>query len=201
MSTSSSSNFGGDLTREVKSSSGWGIALGILTALLGLLLIAYPLFTATVTTVFIGSTLIVVAIFEIVQAFGNGWGNFFARLLLGLVYGYGGVMLLSHPLYGVAVLTVVLGTVLLFEAGATVVWALQVKPASGWGWVLVDAIITAILGLMILAHWPSSSLWAIGTLVGVAILLRGITRTGVSMGLRRVTKRVEDIRDRPRRAA
>jgi len=197
----SSSNFSGDLTREVKSSSGWGIVLGVLTALLGLLLIAYPLFTATVTTVFIGSTLIVVAIFEIVQAFGNGWGNFFARLLLGLVYGFGGVMLLSHPLYGVAVLTVVLGTVLLFEAGATAVWAFQVKPASGWGWVLFDAIITAILGLMILAHWPSSSLWAIGTLVGVAILLRGITRIGVSMGLRSVTKRVEEIRDRPRRAA
>jgi uncharacterized membrane protein HdeD (DUF308 family) len=197
----SSSNFGGAITREVKSRSGWGIVLGVLTALLGLLLIAYPLFTATVTTIFIGSILIVVAIFEIVQAFGNGVGNFFARLLLGLVYGFGGVMLLTHPLYGVALLTVVLGTVLLFEAGATAVWAFQVKPASGWGWVLVDAIITAILGLLILAHWPSSSVWAIGTLVGVAILLRGITRIGVSTGLRSVAKRVDEIRDRPRRAA
>jgi uncharacterized membrane protein HdeD (DUF308 family) len=197
----SASNLGSELTGEVKSNAGWGIALGILTALLGLLLLAHPLFAATVTTLFIGWTLIVVAILEIVQAFGNGWGNFFARLLLGLVYGFGGVMLLSHPLYGVAVLTVVLGTVLLFEAGATAVWAFQVKPASGWGWLLGDAIITAILGLLILAHWPSSSLWAIGTLVGVAILLRGITRIGVSMGVRSVTKRVEEIRDRPRRAA
>src|SRR5215831_1059240 len=165
MSASSSSNFGGDLTSEAKRSSGWGIVLGILTVLLGVLLIAYPLFTATATTVLIGSALIVVAIFEIVQAFGDGWGNFFARLLLGLVYGFGGVMLLLHPDYGVAVLTVVLGTVLLFEAGVTAVWALQVKPASGWGWVLVDAIISALLGLLILAHWPSSSVWAIGTLV------------------------------------
>jgi len=202
MSASSSSNFGGDLTREVKSSSGWGIALGILTALLGLLLIAYPLFTATVTTVFIGSTLIVVAIFEIVQAFrAHTAGSFFGRLLLGLVYGFGGVMLLVYPLRGVAVLTMLLGVVLLFEAGATAVLAFQVKPVSGWGWLLGDALITAALGFLILAHWPASSIWAIGTLVGAAILVRGITRIALSTVLRRVTKRVEEIQIQPRRAA
>jgi len=198
----SASNLGSNLAGEVKSNAGWGIALGILTAILGVLLIAYPLFTATVTTIFIGWILIVVGIFEVVQAFrAHTAGTFFGRLLLGLVYGFGGVMLLLYPLRGVAVLTMLLGVVLLFEAGATAVLAFQVKPFSGWGWLLVDAIITALLGFLILAHWPSSSLWAIGTLVGAAILVRGITRIGFSAGLRRVTKRVEEIHTRPPRAA
>lgn len=199
---SSFSNLSSDFTGRVKSSARWGIVLGVLTALLGVFLIARPLFAGTVTTMFIGWALIVVGIFEIVQAFrGNSVGNFFARLLLGLVFGYAGVLLLLHPLWGVAVLTVLLGTILLFEAGATAVWAFQVKPVSGWGWLLVDAAITAILGLLIVAHWPASSLWAIGTLVGVAFLMRGITRITLSAGLNRVTRRLEEVPTRPRRAA
>lgn len=198
----STSNLGSNLAGEVKTNAGWGIALGILTAVLGLLLIAFPLFTATMTTIFIGWILIVTGIFEVVQAFrANNAGTFFARLLLGLVYGFGGVMLLLYPLRGVAVLTMLLGVVLLFEAGATAVLAFQAKPVSGWGWLLGDAVITAILGFLILGHWPGSSIWAIGTLVGVAILVRGITRIALSTMLRRVTKRVEEIHIRPTRAA
>jgi uncharacterized membrane protein HdeD (DUF308 family) len=198
----SASNLGSNLAGEVKTNAGWGIALGILTAILGLVLIAYPLFTATITTIFIGWILIVAGIFEVVQAVrANNVGTFFARLLLGLVYGFGGVMLLLYPLRGLAVLTMLLGVVLLFEAGATAVLAFQVKPFSGWGWLLVDAVITALLGFLILAHWPGSSIWAIGTLVGAAILVRGITRIAMSTMLRRVTKRVEEINIRPRRAA
>ena len=198
----STSNLGSNLAGEVKTNAGWGIALGILTAVLGLLLIAYPLFTATITTIVIGWILIFVGVFEVVQALrANNVGTFFARLLLGLVYGFGGVMLLLYPLRGVAVLTMLLGVVLLFEAGATAVLAFQMKPVPGWGWLLGDAVITAILGFLILAHWPASSIWAIGTLVGAAILVRGITRIALSTRLRRVTKRVEEMHIRPPRAA
>jgi uncharacterized membrane protein HdeD (DUF308 family) len=199
---SASSNFSSDFIRSVRSRAGWGIVLGILTALLGLLLLAYPLFAATITTVFIAWTLIVVAIFEVVQVFlANRLGDYFASLLLGLVYGYGGARLLLNPLWGVAVLTEVLGAVLVFQACATAVWAFQVKRVAGWGWLLVDAVITAILGFLILARWPASSIWAIGTLVGVAVLMRGITRSVLSTRLRRVTKGVEEIDSRPPRAA
>lgn len=195
------SNLGSGLS-DVKSRAGWGIVLGILTAVLGLLLIAYPLFTATITTIFIGSILVVVGVLEVVEALRvHTAGAFFGRLLLGLVYGFAGVVLLLYPLRGVAVLTMVLGVMLLFEAGFTAVLAFQVKPLSGWGWLLFDAAVTAILGFLILAHWPSSSLWAIGTLVGVAVLIRGVTRIALCMGLRRVIGRGEETQTRPPRAA
>ena len=199
---STSSNVESHVTSEVKSNARWGVVVGILTAVLGLLLIAYPLFTATITTMFIGWTLIIAGIFELVQALrAHTVGAFFVRLLLGIVYGLGGVMLLLNPLWGVAVLTAVLGVMLLFEAGATTVLALQVKPDSGWGWLLLDAAITAILGFLILAHWPVSALWAVGTLVGAAVLMRGITRIALSTRLARVMARVDEMQARPPRAA
>lgn len=199
---SASSNFSSNLPAEVKTGAGWGITLGVLTAVLGLLLIAYPLFAATLTIMFIGWTLIIAGGFELVQALKmHTIGAFLVRLLLGVVYGFGGVALLLNPLWGVTVLTLVLGVMLLFEAGVTIVLAFQVKPVSGWGWLLFDAAITAILGFLILAHWPTSSIWAIGTLVGAAVLMRGITRISLSTHLRRVMGRIEEIHARPPRAA
>lgn len=187
------STVGQTITSEVKTRAGWGIFLGILTVAIGVLMIIYPLATAKATTVFLGCVLIVVGVVELVQAIrAHTVGQFFLRLLLGLVYGFAGVLLLMNPLWGVAVLTSVLGFMLLFEAVFTAVLAFQTRPTSGWGWLLFDAGITLLLGLLILAHWPASAIWAIGTLVGVAVLMRGFSRIALSVGLRRVVTKVED---------
>lgn len=197
-----SSNLRSNLTREVKSRAGWGIFLGIVTAALGVLLIAYPLAAATVTTIIIGCVLIIAGIMDIALALrAHTAGTLFLRFLLGAVYIVGGLLLLFNPLWGVAALTVVLGVMLLFEAGATIGLGFQVRPLSGWGWLLFDGVISAILGFLILAHWPASAVWAIGTLVGAAIFLRGITRIALSAGLRGITERFEDKDIRPPRAA
>src|SRR5215472_643134 len=112
-------NLGSDLTADVKSRAGWGIFLGIVTAALGLLLMGFPLIAGTVTTIIIGSILIIAGILEIVAALrAHTAGTFVLRVLLGAVYGFGGLLLLFNPLWGLAVLTVVLGLMLLFEAAA-----------------------------------------------------------------------------------
>lgn len=197
-------NLGSHLTSDVKSRAGWGIFLGIVMVVLGALLMAYPVIAGTVTTIVMGCILIITGVLDIVAALrAHTAGKFFLRLLLGVVYGFGGFLLLFNPLWGLAVLTAVLGVMLLFEAGAAAVLGFQVRPVSGW--LLFDAAITAILGILILAHWPASAIWAIGTLVGVAILIRGITRIALSAGLRRAAGTVEEIHEdrqaRPPRAA
>lgn len=188
------------LTSEVKSRAGWGIFLGVLTAALGVLLIAFPLITATITTFLFGCILVIVGVIDIVLAMrSHTVGSFFLRLLLGIIYGFTGLLLVLFPLWGVAVLTMVLGVMLVVEAGFATALAFQMRPGSGWTWFLFDATISAILGVLILARWPVSAFWAIGTLVGAAVLVRGITRIALSAGLRRVAGRVEDIQ-RPRAA-
>jgi uncharacterized membrane protein HdeD (DUF308 family) len=180
------------LIQETKKRSGWSIFLGVLSAILGLFLIAYPLATATITTVLLAWTLIFVGIAQFVFAIHSQTpGNFFLKLLSGAVYGIAGCALAFAPLEGVEALTALLGTLLLVQAGLATVTAFQIRPVKGWGWFLFDAAASFALGVLIIVKWPSSSLWAIGTLVGVAVLMGGISRIVVAAKIRSGASSVE----------
>jgi uncharacterized membrane protein HdeD (DUF308 family) len=43
---------------------------------------------------------------------------------------------------------------------------------------------------MIYAQWPSSSVWAIGTLVGVSMIISGVTRVMMSLAVRSATEEI-----------
>lgn len=173
------------LTDDIKKRSNWSILMGILTAVLGVFLIAYPLVTATVTTVLLGWVLIFVGIAELVFALhSQSVGKFFLKVLLGVVYGIIGIALAFFPFHGLAALTAFVGTLLLIYGIVGLVGAFQLRPLQGWGWFLFDALATLAIGLLILAKWPSSSIWAIGTLVGVAVLMGGISRTMIASRIR-----------------
>jgi uncharacterized membrane protein HdeD (DUF308 family) len=66
----------------------------------------------------------------------------------------------------------------------------QVRAIQRAGWFLLDGIITLTLGLMIYLQWPSSSAWAIGTIVGVSLIVSGVTRLMLSSAVRNVADRV-----------
>jgi uncharacterized membrane protein HdeD (DUF308 family) len=173
------------LIQEAKKRSGWSIFMGVLSAALGLFLIAYPMATATITTVLLGWTLIFVGIAQFVFALHSQTpGTFFLKLLGGVLYGITGVALAFAPVAGLEALTALLGTLLLVQAGLATVTAFQIRPLDGWGWYLFDAIVSFALGMLILVKWPSSSLWAIGTLVGAAVLMGGFSRTIVASKIR-----------------
>ena len=144
------STVGQNLTSEVKSRAGVGIVMGILTAALGVLMIIYPLATAKVTTLFIGAALIVVGVLELVQAVrSHTIGRFFLRLLLGIVYGFAGVLLLANPLWGVAVLTSVL-------AGATVALVAALASSHSLAASIIAGVIVAIVAVVALMEYQLS---------------------------------------------
>jgi uncharacterized membrane protein HdeD (DUF308 family) len=62
----------------------------------------------------------------------------------------------------------------------------QTRGEQGAGWLLIKALITLLLGGLIWRHWPSSSVWAIGTLVGVNLLMTGISRLMFGLATRRL---------------
>ena len=47
-------------------------------------------------------------------------------------------------------------------------------PPSRRGLVLIDGIVTAVLGGMLIAEWPSDSIWAIGMLFGIGMAFSAI---------------------------
>jgi uncharacterized membrane protein HdeD (DUF308 family) len=181
-----------NLTQDIKKHSAWSIFMGVLTALLGVFLMAYPLATATITTLLLGWVLIFVGIAQFIFALHSQTiGKFLWKVLMAVLYGIVGVRLAFFPLTGVAMLTLLLGTLLIASAVMAAITAFQVRPVEGWGWFLADGATSLLMGVLILARWPSSSLWAIGTLIGVAVLMSGITRIMIAARIRTGIGRIE----------
>jgi uncharacterized membrane protein HdeD (DUF308 family) len=88
---------------------------------------------------------------------------------------------------GVASLTLVLASLFLVEGILNVALFFKVRSVQGSSWFLFDGIVTLLLGLMIYMQWPSSSAWAIGTLVGVSMIFSGVTRVMLSLAVRKAT--------------
>jgi uncharacterized membrane protein HdeD (DUF308 family) len=73
----------------------------------------------------------------------------------------------------------------LIEAGLEIALYLSIRRKVNAGVVLLDAIITLLLGILIWAQWPFSSVWALGTLVGVSLIFSGISRLMLSSAVSR----------------
>jgi uncharacterized membrane protein HdeD (DUF308 family) len=169
------------ISKEISKRAGWSIFMGLLTAAVGVVMIIYPLATAAASTVFFGSALIIAAVAQLVFAFSSQTaGQFFLKLLLGILYGIAGVSLVAVPGIGVVTLTAMLGAMLIAEAVMETVIAFSLPAAAGRVGFLLNALFSLLLGVMIIVQWPSSSVWAIGTLVGVAVLFNGVTRAVIS---------------------
>jgi uncharacterized membrane protein HdeD (DUF308 family) len=125
---------------------------------------------------------------HLVMAFhARGAGSVIWRALVGLAYIVFGGYLLIHPFLGVASLTLLLASLFLIEGVLDIVLYARLRPVHGTGWLLLDGLVTLLLSLLIWAHWPSSSVWAIGTLVGVSMIMSGVARVMMSLAARRLT--------------
>jgi uncharacterized membrane protein HdeD (DUF308 family) len=117
---------------------------------------------------------------------GHSTGSRLWELLVGLTYLFAGIYLILHPVAGLASLTLLLAFYLFFEGIFEILAFFPVRSRPGAGWLLFDGAITLLLAIMIWRHWPSSSVWAIGTLVGISMLFSGFSRLMLSLGAKRV---------------
>ena len=169
------------LSRDISKKAGWAMFTGFLTAVIGVAMIIYPLATATVSTIFFGWGLLIAGGAQVVFAFSSDTvGNFFLKLLLGLLYGVAGIALVVFPPAGVLTLTWVLAVMLLAQAFIEIVLAFTLPAAAGRGWFVASSLASGLLGIMIIAEWPASAVWTIGTLLGIAVLFNGISRIVIS---------------------
>jgi uncharacterized membrane protein HdeD (DUF308 family) len=164
------------------------ILWGALLIVLGIMAIGAPFLAAVAVSVVVSWLIVFAGVVHLVLAFHtHGAGSVIWKLLVGMAYlAFGGYMIL-HPVLSVASLTLVLASLFVIEGVLNLVLYAKMRPLHCSSWVLIDGIITLLLGLMIYMQWPSSSLWAIGILVGVSLMISGVTRIGMTLAVRNAT--------------
>ncbi len=131
----------------IKKASGWLIGMGVVFILLGILAIIEPGVAGLAVTILVGWLLIFGGAAHLVAVFsGGGAGRVIWQVLIGIVYIVGGFYFLTHPLLGLGTLTLLLGVIILTEAVFEVIAYFSTRGEGGSGWLLVNALITLLLG-------------------------------------------------------
>ena len=177
-----------NLSGVVRQASTLSLLWGVLLICLGVLAVGSPMIAAIAVNVFVAWLIVMAGVVHLIVAFHTREaGSVIWRLLVGLAYICFGGYLIARPAIGVASLTLVLASLFLVEGIFDIVLYFKVRSTMRATWILLDGIVTLLLGLLIYVHWPSSSAWAIGTLVGVSLIFSGVTRVMVSLAVRNAT--------------
>lgn len=165
---------------------GWIVALGVVYVIAGFIALG-SIVMATVVSVFIvGVMMIIAGVAEVFHAFQiKSWGRFLMWGLLGLLYIVAGFMTFENPLLAAAVLTLLLGASLVASGVVRLFLAFSMAHETPWKWVALSGVITLVLGLVILAHWPVNSLYILGLFLSLDLIMAGASWIGLGFGLHR----------------
>jgi len=170
-----------------RSERGWSIALGVLLLVAGLLAIAMPFFAGVAASVYFGCLVLFAGVAHLVYAWSQRRaGAILWQILIGIVYLAAAFYMLALPVAGVVALTLVLAFYIAIEGVFELVVFSLLRRLPGSALFLVDGVVSLLVASLILFHWPSSSLWAVGTLVGVSMLFSGIARITLPVRLQAI---------------
>jgi uncharacterized membrane protein HdeD (DUF308 family) len=163
---------------EIRSSWGWFLIVGVLFILLGATCVIGDV-SATFATVFVfGWILLCSGVVALVHAFRtHTWSGFLLSLLSALFRGFTGYLLIRYPLLGAATLTLILASFFVVGGLFRAIGAAMLK-LPRWGWSVFSGILSLVLGAMLLAQMPVSSVWFIGFAIGVDLISEGASLIG-----------------------
>jgi len=161
--------------------------LGVLLVIFGVLAIATPAVAGTAVVMVIGAMLLVAGVAQIVSGMrSEGWSSKLPPLILGVLTSLCGLGLLGEPWIGMKYIALLLAIFFAMEGIWKIIASFSYRPASGWLALLASGIIAIVLGILIWQEWPVSGLWAVGVLVGVDLLMTGISMVTVAATVRRL---------------
>lgn len=168
----------------------WFMVSGILMVVFGTFAIGWAcLASVTVAaTIVFGILMLITGVGEVINAFRAGrWSGRLLHLAVGVLYAMVGLMFIEHPERGAIQLTLIIAIFLMVGGLFRIVFAL-VERISGWSWILLNGLISLVLGLMIYKQWPDSGVWVIGLFVGIELILNGWTWIMLAAGLGRLQR-------------
>jgi uncharacterized membrane protein HdeD (DUF308 family) len=151
--------------------------VGIILIIVGILAMIAPFLTGIAVTAVVGWLLLVAAGAHLIYSWhARGAGSIFWHVIVGLLYLAVGFYLIFHPARGLVTLTLLLACYFVAEGVIEIIIYFRMRGRERSGLFLLDGLITLFLGILIWAHWPFSSVWILGTLVGISLLISGLAR-------------------------
>ena len=141
----------------------------VLLVIAAIAAILLPFASATLLTIGIGGIAFAAGIGQFLRLGdeSNSQGKLF-RVLSGLLYTGGAIFILIDPIDSEVSLTLFAGILLLVEGVMELASGASASGPAG-GLSIVDGILTSLIGVLLVVEWPFGSLWALGTLFGVAL--------------------------------
>ncbi len=167
-----------DLRRQLR-------VTGIVLTLIGLVGVLAPQLVSVTLSLLIAVLLIAAGVlfgwlaWQGYQRSGMGWLKAFALVVAGLLIAF-------NPIAGAAALVLLLIVYFLFDAFASIGLALQWRPLPGWGWLMVNGLLSALLAVLLIGGWPFQADWILGLIVGISLLFDGLVLLVLSWVAREV---------------
>ncbi len=164
------------VTREATFSRHWFMALGIISALLGLAALVSPLVAAMTLELLIGWILVISGVLGVVHGLrARRWRGYRLSMAPSLfALGIGAVLVL-FPRSGILSLALLMAVFFLVSGVFRILLAWHLKPLDRWLWLLSSGILGLVMALLILLLWPEAAGWVIGILLGIDLLFSGVT--------------------------
>jgi uncharacterized membrane protein HdeD (DUF308 family) len=163
--------------------------MGVLLIILGIIASATPAVAGKAVVMIIGALLLIAGVVQFAQGLrAESWSDKLLPLILGAIAALSGIGLLGEPWVGMKFIALLLAIFFVLEGIWKIIASFGYRPASGWILMLASGVIALVLGLLIWRQWPLSGLWAIGVLVGVDLLMTGISMVVLASTVRRLRK-------------
>jgi uncharacterized membrane protein HdeD (DUF308 family) len=161
--------------------------VGVIFLLFGLIGIFYPTLMSLTTAYFVAWLFIFSGILIGYHTIKNdkkdwlGWLKAFIYILTG-------VLVTIYPVSGVAALGIILAIHFFMDGFASIALAFQLKGEKRWWLILLNGILSLILGVIFLTGWPFSSLVYVGMYVGISLFFNGIVLLSMGSAVKELEK-------------
>jgi uncharacterized membrane protein HdeD (DUF308 family) len=168
---------------------GWPMALGAVLVVLGVLAIWHARAATLIYVRVLGALLLFAAVAVIVFAvlLTGYWTEFFIHVLWAGLVMVVGLMLLTRPSIGAIALTMLLAVYFTASGMLAIGFALSAHIDNLWLYIF-EGIVSIVIGILLWTGRPFSGMWAIGTFVGIDLLLRGSAIFALGLSLRAISE-------------
>jgi uncharacterized membrane protein HdeD (DUF308 family) len=161
--------------QEVRRATALTAVLGVLMIVAGVLGLIYVGIATVTSAILFAWLLLAGGVVALVDAWRRrGQAGFWASAITGVVNVAAGLVILWKPGAGILALTMLVATFLLFGGLFRLAAAVAAR-VPGSGWMVLHGVIDLVLAVLIIATLPTSSLYVLGTLLSVSLLVDGVS--------------------------